>query len=734
MKYLFLMQGIPGSGKSYFLKQYGLLENGFVVSSDAIRQLYSTDLVTITDKETINPENDNKVWKTLFEIVEFRMSKSYTTIVDATHCSLDSIKKYKSLCQQYDYQLFVVDCNKDLLTASDRNRNRQENRRVPYEVLVRMHEKLEEEKGSYPKWINIIDKPKFLNMFKNGFEPFDYNKYKRIHIFGDIHGCMDPLKKYFLKFPIVSDELFIFTGDYLDRGLQNKEVLEFLLSIKDNKNVKFLEGNHEKWLRLFAKDKINEIKSPEFIENTLEQIKDIDKEQIRSFCKKLASFFYFTYHNSNFVITHGGITTTPNLLFSENDYIKGIGKYQDMQTVDETFSKQCFVKPTYSIHGHRNIEKADIHNTEYTFNLEGQVEFGGCFRTLMLQKLDDYPLQICNTLIENKTFKDPNSDSEIIKKLRRSPLIRVKDLGDGIESFNFTEKAFTDKAWNSQTITARGLFINSKTNNIVARSYNKFFNFNELPETSEEELAKKLKFPVIGSLKENGYLGILSWNPEKDDFFIATKSQNSGPFAENFKRILKEKYKIDSKDALKMFLELEKVSLIFEVIDPVFDPHIIKYSEEKVVLLDIVKNTFKTEYYDHNSVATLAEIIGCKAKENTLIFQTPFELFHYIKSFPTNYKIEGFVFTDSNNYKFKFKTPFYTFWKLIRNSFARPSQTVRDLFESRYPDEFKYIDSISEEYRSKFVKNKQFRVIDFYTEFYNGNGFSTGITTKSTEF
>ena len=70
---------------------------------------------------------------------------------------------------------------------------------------------------------------------------------------------------------------------------------------------------------------------------------------------------------------------------------------------------------------------------------------------------------------------------------------------------------------------------------------------------------------------------------------------------------------------------------------------------------------------------------------------------------------------------------------MIRNSFARPNQTVRDLFESKYPEEFKYIDSLTEEKRSKFVKNNQFRVIDFYTEFYEKDGFSTGITTKSTK-
>lgn len=732
MKYLFLMQGIPGIGKSHYLKQDGLKDCGLVVSSDLIRQLYSTDVVTVTDREVINFENDSKVWKTLFEIVEFRMSKSYTTIVDATHYSLDSIKKYKSLCQQYEYQLFVVRLENNLEKAIEQNKNRPSNRQVPEEVLKKMYDKIEEEKDSYPKWINVIDIGKMMDMMYNGFEPFDYNHYEKIHIFGDIHGCQEPLDKFFKQNPIVNNELYIFTGDYLDRGIQNKEVLNFLLSIKDLKNVKFLEGNHEKWLRLFAKDKISEIRSPEFMENTLDQIKDFDKNEIKNFCKKLASFFYFTYRGCNFVITHGGITSTPNLMFTENDYIKGIGKYQDMQIVDETFSNQKFSKKIYSIHGHRNIEKVDAHNTEYTFNLEGRVEFGEYLRVLTIQEISsELPLHFGITLIKNDTFRDPDSNIEIVKKLRRNPLIKVKKLADGLESFNFSEKAFFDKEWNSQTITARGLFIDTETSEIVARSYDKFFNFNELPETTEEQLTKTLKFPVTASLKENGYLGILSWNFRTNDFIIATKSQTSGPHTDNFKRILKEDYQIDDNEDLKQLLKFHNITLIFEVIDPIFDPHIIKYDNEKVVLLDIVENEFKARFSTYEEVLKIAEMIGCEAKRNYCIFKTPFELFHYLKSFPTTGRIEGFVLTDSVGYRFKFKTPFYTFWKLIRNSFARPNQTVRDLFESRFPEEFKYIDSISEEYRAKFVKNNQFKVIDFYTEFYNGNGFSTRVTTKS---
>jgi tRNA splicing ligase len=42
-------------------------------------------------------------------------------------------------------------------------------------------------------------------------------------------------------------------------------------------------------------------------------------------------------------------------------------------------------------------------------------------------------------------------------------------------SLNFTRDAFFDKEWNDLTVRARGLFVNTVTKEIVARSYEKFF-------------------------------------------------------------------------------------------------------------------------------------------------------------------------------------------------------------------------------------------------------------------
>ena len=78
-----------------------------------------------------------------------------------------------------------------------------------------------------------------------------------------MHGCYSVLSKaltgnnqivldkdsdYFLDKNIQ----YVFVGDYLDRGIENKQVFDLLLNICNKKNVVLLEGNHEAHLFNYA--------------------------------------------------------------------------------------------------------------------------------------------------------------------------------------------------------------------------------------------------------------------------------------------------------------------------------------------------------------------------------------------------------------------------------------------------------------------------------------------------
>lgn len=82
---------------------------------------------------------------------------------------------------------------------------------------------------------------------------------QRIIIVGDIHGCLDMLKRLMdkVRWEPAKDRL-IFLGDYIDRGDDPKGVVEYVLSLKQMTNgdhVECLIGNHEALFLKFMEGK-----------------------------------------------------------------------------------------------------------------------------------------------------------------------------------------------------------------------------------------------------------------------------------------------------------------------------------------------------------------------------------------------------------------------------------------------------------------------------------------------
>ena len=54
----------------------------------------------------------------------------------------------------------------------------------------------------------------------------------------DIHGCYKTLQALIHKINTIStDNTFYFLGDYIDRGPNSKQVLDFLIELKQNRNT-----------------------------------------------------------------------------------------------------------------------------------------------------------------------------------------------------------------------------------------------------------------------------------------------------------------------------------------------------------------------------------------------------------------------------------------------------------------------------------------------------------------
>ncbi len=74
---------------------------------------------------------------------------------------------------------------------------------------------------------------------------------RKIFAVGDIHGCYDKLVAMMNILPWHKEEgdLLLFIGDYIDRGPKSREVVEYLVRLRQQGgDFVFLKGNHEKML------------------------------------------------------------------------------------------------------------------------------------------------------------------------------------------------------------------------------------------------------------------------------------------------------------------------------------------------------------------------------------------------------------------------------------------------------------------------------------------------------
>lgn len=690
MRKIVILRGVQGSGKSTFVVKQQL--EPYVISSDSIRLLLGSLVMSPEGVISVNHENENKVWSLIGEILDKRMSRGEFIVFDATFQKTSDFSKIMKRAQLYRYEIFCIDFSDiPLDEALARNKSRCEYRRVKDDVIHATHQNIINEK--VPEEITILaskmfDNQKLINYLD--VKKINLNKYKKIHHIGDIQGCFEPLQKYFEN-GFKEDEYYIFVGDFLDRGIQNAEVVQFILDTMINlPNVTLIWGNHETHIHRFALGEKSF--SREFQDQTLPQLVKINfsKNQAEQLCQKLVDCFIYEYAGYSCFVTHAGISKVPEhpILMPSIQYWNGTGAYE--YPVDEIFFKVMNDTNWLQIHGHRNKNFLPVQASEKSFNLEAQVEFGGYLRVMILNEDGTVEVQeIKNNTFSKQKIKDDsnqiNSDEigkiskESIAKLASNKLIRKKQFENysHISSYTFKPSVFFKKSWNDIVIKARGLFVdNNRT--IVARAYDKFFNIGEVASTIIDNLALRLKYPLSVYIKENGYLGILGYDEQKDTLFFTSKSTPESMHSNYFKEILMQQIDKESLFSLKHYLRTQNVNLVFEVIDTFNDPHIIEYDTTKIILLDIISRTESFACLPYLELEKIALQYGFKYKNKAMQFhdwESFFGWYQSVQKEGKKYKfkgehIEGFVIQDNEGFLCKIKLPYYNHWRYMR--------TIRD--------------------------------------------------------
>ena len=143
-------------------------------------------------------------------------------------------------------------------------------------------------------------------------------------------------------------------------------------------------------------------------------------------------------------------------------------------------------------------------------------------------------------------------------------------------------------------------------------------------------------------------------------------------------------------DNLKEIIFENNVTLVFEVIDPIWDPHIEEYYSRQLVFLRAIKNQldFEIDFQTENKIKEMFFNEKNDSKDGTLVkdeiilrksliqgeINSYKELIDFIGKYEKMDKfskdgIEGFVFIEKDKkspFMFKYKSSWYKYWKQVR--------------------------------------------------------------------
>ena len=672
MRTLLLLRGIQASGKSTWIKENNL--EPYTLSADNIRLNIANPVLTEDGSYEISQKYNKVTWELLYKYLEMRMQNGDFTIIDATHSDLKLLNKYKDLASTYKYTMYCLEFDVPLEEALKRNRERDSYKYVPERVIERTYETIKnnEKLPSALKKIESIDE--IIN-----FYTADVNQYEKVVIIGDIHSCAEPLKEVLKDFN--EETLYIFVGDYFDRGIQPVETFNIMLDLLEKPNVILIEGNHEeKSMKKFIYDEEKYTKS--FEETTLlPLLKEYDVDYVRAslkkIYKKLRQCFAFEFRGKKFLCTHGGLPLVPKLtLVSAKEMIHGVGKYET--EIGEIYSqnyKKGLCQGFIQVHGHRGVNDG-----QFSYCLEDRVEFGGELKVLTIDNEGKIKKTGIKNNVYNKGLKLPmsgaiekvefNTANELINEMIRHQFINVKECEHNLISLNFNREAFNKKKWNDLTIKARGLFVDKDSGEVKIRSYNKFFNFGER-HVNLGYLKKYATYPIRAFKKYNGFLGLAS--VVNNEVVLTSKSVTSGKYKDIFQDIW-NKVESEVRELLKQTMIENNCTAVFEVVSPEYDPHIIKYDKEHLYLLDFIEN--KLDLDTHNIDLEFSENLMKKVefssdlltkKEELTRLENYDELYNFLAEKEKSLEeFEGYVLCDNSGFMFKFKLPYYNLWKTRR--------------------------------------------------------------------
>lgn len=250
--------------------------------------------------------------------------------------------------------------------------------------------------------------------------------------------------------------------------------------------------------------------------------------------------------------------------------------------------------------------------------------------------------------------------------------VTVRSFGDFLQ-FNYNAMAQYEGRWNDFEIISRGLIIHAKTGEIVARPFDKFFNWGERGLFSNA--------PIVSiTEKLDGSLGILY--RDNNTYKIATRGSLESDQAQWATEYLNKHHNLINLP--------NEATLLFEIIYP-GNRVVVDYGKREDLVLLAGRNRFTGEYWQFYQVKAVANMYG---------FSTPYQYrFEGIETLYSNLEElsaneEGYVAEFADGQRFKFKSAAYLrLHKLLsslsfKNILKAMENSELDKFIADIPDEF----------------------------------------------
>lgn len=414
MRTLLILNGRNKENRKSIIDKYGL--SNYIISLKQIKSLLGSPVLGLNGhfQPFYQKDNEKYCYDLFISILQKRMYRGELLVIETDSQFKSLLSELRNLSIEHRYHVFSLQCH------SIKNDN------------IVSSENEQSDFYNMPKWIkNISD----FNEIDNYWIDNLTDKYKEIKVFGDLQGCYSVLQKA-LPNGIEPDTKYVFIGDFLDRGVENKKVFDFITSIQYLPNVTLIEGNHETHINNFANNKT--IHNSGFITDTLPELlnldKDLIKKEIKSMgildkgqmlncvlkyanhnsinelkerCKRLYQkcnqIYLFEFHNKKFLCVHGGLSAVPQLVFiPTKNLISGSGLHSEGNQLTEIYKSNFYdgkCQNFIQIFGHRvaasnevcynliDSEKRKIKINDIETEIQG-VEYGGKLPVLTITHND----------------------------------------------------------------------------------------------------------------------------------------------------------------------------------------------------------------------------------------------------------------------------------------------------------------------------------------------------------